>query len=75
MATLQGQKLKDTYIEVLKLDSGVRNTGATTTLKAVEDGSGTDTALSLSTAQIASNVDGSAGTPAFTRSSDPNTDG
>lgn len=45
MATLSGNKIKDTYTSLLKLDSN----GATTTIKAVEDGSGTDTALSLST--------------------------
>ena len=73
MATLTGKKIKDSYVELLKLDSSTPNEGATATLKAVETGKGTDTALSLSTVQIASNVDGSAGTPAFTRSSDPNT--
>jgi hypothetical protein len=45
MATLSGNKIKDTYTSLLKLDSN----GATTTIKAVEDGAGTDTALSLST--------------------------
>jgi hypothetical protein len=45
MATLLGNKIKDTYTSLLKLDSN----GATTTIKAVEDGAGTDTALSLST--------------------------
>ena len=74
MATLQGSKLKNSYKELLKIDNTtITNDGATATLKAVETGEGTDTALSLSTAQIASSVDGSAGTPAFTRSSDPNT--
>jgi len=73
MATLTGKKIKDSYVELLKLDSSTPNEGATATLKAVETGEGTDTALSLSTAQIASSVDGSAGTPAITRSSDPDT--
>lgn len=73
MATLTGKKIKDSYAELLKLDSSTPNEGATASLKAVETGEGTDTALSLSTAQIASSVDGSAGTPAITRSSDPNT--
>ena len=45
MATLSGNKIKDTYTSLLKLDSN----GATTTIKAVEDGAGTGTALSLST--------------------------
>jgi len=45
MATLSGNKIKDTYTSLLKLDSN----GATTTIKAIEDGAGTDTALSLST--------------------------
>jgi hypothetical protein len=48
MATLSGNKIKDTYTSLLKLDSN----GATTTIKAVEDGAGTDTALSLSTVQV-----------------------
>lgn len=45
MATLSGNQIKDTYPSLLKLDSN----GATTTIKAVEDGAGVDTALSLST--------------------------
>jgi len=45
MATLSGNKIKDTYPSLLKLDSN----GATTTIKTVEDGAGVDTALALST--------------------------
>ena len=45
MATLSGNKVKDTFESLLKLESN----GATTTLKAVEDGAGVDTALKLST--------------------------
>ena len=45
MATLSGNKVKDTYSSLLKLESN----GVTTTLKTVEDGAGTDSALKLST--------------------------
>lgn len=45
MATLSGNKVKDTYSSLLKLDSN----SVTSTIKTVEDGSGTSTALKLST--------------------------
>lgn len=45
MATLTGNKVKDSYQSLLKLSSG----GATSTLKTVEDGFGVDTALKVST--------------------------
>jgi len=45
MATLTGNKVKDSYQSLLKLSSG----GATTTLKTVEDGFGVSTALKVST--------------------------
>lgn len=45
MATLSGNKVKDTYSSLLKLESN----GVTSTLKTVEDGAGTDSALKLST--------------------------
>jgi hypothetical protein len=45
MATLTGNKVKDSYQSLLKISSG----GATTTLKTVEDGFGVSTALKVST--------------------------
>lgn len=45
MATLTGNKVKDTYESLLKLSSG----SATSTLKTVEDGDGNSTALKVST--------------------------
>lgn len=45
MATLSGNKVKDTYSSLLKLETN----GVTSTLKTVEDGAGTDSALKLST--------------------------
>ena len=45
MATLTGNKVKDTYESLLKLSSG----SATSTLKTVEDGAGNSTALKVST--------------------------
>lgn len=52
MATLSGNKVKDTYTSLLKLDSN----GVTSSLKTVEDGAGTDSALKLSTDTVS--VDG-----------------
>jgi len=57
MATLSGNKVKDTYSSLLKLESN----GLTTTLKTVEDGAGTDSALKLSTDTVEVN-----GTLSFT---------
>jgi len=48
MATLAGQKVKDAYPSILKLESGT----ATSTTKVIEDGAGNDTALKLSTAKV-----------------------
>jgi hypothetical protein len=48
MATLSGNKVKDTYQSLLKLESN----GATSTLKSVEDGAGVVTALKISTDAI-----------------------
>ena len=48
MGTLSGNKVKDTYTSLLKLESN----GATSTLKAVEDGAGVDTALKLATDKV-----------------------
>lgn len=48
MATLSGNKVKDTYTSLLKLESN----GVTSTLKTVEDGAGVDSALKISTDKI-----------------------
>ena len=48
MATLSGNKIKDTYTSLLKLDSN----GVTTTIKTVEDGAGSATALGVSTTEV-----------------------
>lgn len=63
MATLSGNKVKDTYTSLLKLESN----GVTSTLKTIEDGAGTDSALKLSTDTVEVN-----GTLSFT--SAPTTD-
>ena len=63
MATLSGNKVKDTYQSLLKLESN----GVTSSLKAVEDGSGVDSALKLSTDTVEVN-----GTLSFTTA--PTTD-
>lgn len=57
MATLQGNKVKDTYTSLLKLESN----GVTSTTKTIEDGAGTDSALKLSTDTVEVN-----GTLSFT---------
>lgn len=63
MATLSGNKVKDTYQSLLKLESN----GVTSSLKAIEDGAGVDTALKLSTDTVEVN-----GTLSFTNA--PTTD-
>ena len=73
MATLTGRTVGASYIELLKLNTASTNTGVTGSLIDVTDGGNTASALSLSTSQIASSVDGSAGTAAFTRKGDTNT--
>ena len=73
MASLTGRNVRDSYIELLKLNTASTNTGVTGSLLDVTDGGNTASALSISTSQIASTVDGSAGTAAFTRKSDTNT--
>ena len=45
--TLTGQRIIDTYAQLLHLDSGV-----TTTSKSVRDGDGTESALKLSTTRV-----------------------
>ena len=73
MAALTGRNVRDSYIELLKLNTASTNTGVTGSLIDVTDGGNTASALSISTSQIASTVDGSAGTAAFTRKTDTNT--
>ena len=73
MAALTGRNVRDSYIELLKLNTASTNTGVTGSLIDVTDGGNTASALSISTSQIASTVDGSAGTAAFTRKSDTDT--
>ena len=48
MGTLSGQRIKDAYTSLLKLESGT----ATSTTKVIEDGAGNDTALKLSTTKV-----------------------
>ena len=48
MGTLSGQRVKDAYTSLLKLESGT----ATSTTKVIEDGAGNDTALKLSTVKV-----------------------
>lgn len=52
MATLTGNKVKDSYQSLLKLSTG----GSTSTIKTVEDGLGVDTALKLSTTAVEVNT-------------------
>mgnify|MGYP003636222120 FL=1 len=52
MATLTGNKVKDTYTSLLKLDTN----GLTSTLKSIEDGAGVVSAIKLSTDTV--EVDG-----------------
>ena len=48
MGTLSGQRVKDAFGSLLKLESGT----ATSTTKIIEDGAGNDTALKLSTVKV-----------------------
>ena len=66
MATLAGQKVKDAYSSLLKLESGT----ATSTTKVIEDGAGNDTALKLSTTAVEVNGTLIFGTPPTTGSSE-----
>lgn len=54
MATLQGRAIKDTYKDLLQVSNG--NAGVDATIRTVEDGEGTQSALQLSTGGI--NVSG-----------------
>ena len=54
--TLAGKTIASTYKDVLTINSSSDNDGITGTLVKVEDGAGTDTALSISTTDIA--IDG-----------------
>lgn len=55
MGTLSGQRVKDAFGSILKMESGT----ATSTTKIIEDGAGNDTALKLSTVKV--EVDGTLG--------------
>lgn len=57
MGTLSGQRVKDAFGSLLKMESGT----ATSSTKIIEDGAGNDTALKLSTVKVEVN-----GTLAFT---------
>ncbi len=48
MGTLSGQRVKDAFGSLLKLETGT----ATSTTKVIEDGAGNDTALKLSTVKV-----------------------
>ena len=48
MGTLSGQRVKDAFGSLLKMESGT----ATSTTKIIEDGAGNDTALKLSTVKV-----------------------
>ena len=48
MGSLSGNKIKDTYSSILKLETN----GATSSLKTIEDGAGVDTALKISTTEV-----------------------
>ena len=50
MATLQGRAIKDTYKDLLQVSNG--NAGVDATLRAIEDGEGTSSALEVSTGGI-----------------------
>ena len=50
MSTLEGKPIADTYKDLLQISNN--NSGADITLLPVEDGEGTQTALSLSTSMI-----------------------
>jgi len=54
MATLQGRAIKDTYKDLLQVSNS--NAGVDATLRTVEDGEGTSSALEVSTSKV--NVDG-----------------
>lgn len=53
MATLFGSRIKNTWGDILKFDSGVVNAGATGALATISDGFGNSTPLQLSTTSVA----------------------
>ena len=55
MATLQGRAIKDTYKDLLQVSNG--NAGVDGTLRTVEDGEGTTSALQVSTSAVKINGD------------------
>lgn len=54
MATLQGRAIKDTYKDLLQVSNS--NAGVDATLRTIEDGEGTSSALEVSTGKV--NIDG-----------------
>ena len=55
MATLQGRAIKDTYKDLLQISNG--NAGVDATLRTIEDGEGTTSALQVSTGSAKVNGD------------------
>jgi hypothetical protein len=55
MATLQGKTIKDTYKDLLQVSNS--NSGVDTTLRTIEDGEGTSSALQVSTTNVKVNGD------------------
>ena len=56
MSDFTGKKIANTYKDLLKIDTSVDNAGIDGTLRRIQDGSGTNTAISLS--QNAAQVNG-----------------
>ena len=56
MSDFTGKKIANTYKDLLKIDTSVDNEGINGTLRRIQDGSGTNTAISLS--QNAAQVNG-----------------
>ena len=52
MATLTGKQIKNTYKDILTVNSGTDNQGIESTLKAISDGEGVETAIQLSTTTL-----------------------
>jgi len=70
MASLTGKTPKNTYKDILQVSNS--NAGVDATVRQVEDGEGTGSAIYLSTGQLAVK-DGTAATPAFAFTNDPDT--
>ena len=58
MSDFTGKKIANTYKDLLKIDTSVDNAGIDGTLRRIQDGSGTNTAISLSqsSAQVNGNL-------------------